>query len=48
MLGEKHGFGEFPCIVHVDPITQLSDDLSRYRPPGAPQFEPVHAACSSA
>ena len=40
LLGEKHGFGEFLCIVHIDPITQLSDHLSLYRPPGAPPFEP--------
>lgn len=40
LLGEKHGFGEFLCIVHIDPITQLSDHLSLYRRPGAPPFEP--------
>jgi DNA-binding CsgD family transcriptional regulator len=37
-LGENHGFGEFLCVVHLDPITQLSDHLSLYRPAGAAPF----------
>ena len=39
-LGQDHGFGEFLCIVHNDPITQLSDHLSLYRTPDATPFTP--------
>lgn len=37
-LGRKHGFGEFLCVIHIDPQTQLSVHLTLYRRPGAPRF----------
>lgn len=37
-LAERHGLGELICIIHVDPLTQLSDHLALYRRPGAPRF----------
>ncbi|MDR0208758.1 MAG: LuxR C-terminal-related transcriptional regulator [Pseudomonas putida] len=37
-LGAKHGFGEFLCIIHIDPQTQLSVHLTLYRAMGATAF----------
>lgn len=30
-LGRKHDFGEFLCIIHIDPLTQLRVHLTLYR-----------------
>ncbi|MDR2308602.1 MAG: LuxR C-terminal-related transcriptional regulator [Paucimonas sp.] len=30
-LGRRHGFGEFLCIIHIDPRTRLSVHLTLYR-----------------
>lgn len=38
-LAESHGFGEFLCIIHIDPRTQLSLHLSLYRRVGARPFD---------
>jgi DNA-binding CsgD family transcriptional regulator len=38
-LAQSHGFGEFLCIVHVDPQTQLCLHLSLYRQVGAKPFD---------
>ncbi|MED5608272.1 LuxR C-terminal-related transcriptional regulator [Pseudomonas sp. JH-2] len=38
-LAERHGFGEFLCIIHIDPRTQLSLHLSLYRRAGARPFD---------
>ncbi|THG83934.1 helix-turn-helix transcriptional regulator [Pseudomonas sp. A-1] len=37
-LAARHELGELICIIHVDPLTQLSDHLALYRQPGAPRF----------
>lgn len=37
-LAGRHDLGELICIIHIDPVTQLSDHLSLYRRPGAPRF----------
>lgn len=37
-LAARHDLGELICIIHIDPLTQLSDHLSLYRGPGAPRF----------
>ncbi|WP_375741364.1 LuxR C-terminal-related transcriptional regulator [Pseudomonas boanensis] len=37
-LGERHEIGEFLCVIHVDPQTQLSDHLTLYRAPAAKPF----------
>ncbi len=37
-LGARHGIGELLCVIHVDPITRLSDHVALYRTPGGPPF----------
>lgn len=37
-LGQRHDIGELLCVIHIDPVTQLSDHLALYRRPGAPRF----------
>lgn len=37
-LGERHGFGEFLCVIHTDPQTRLVDHLTLYRAPSATPF----------
>jgi DNA-binding CsgD family transcriptional regulator len=37
-LGERHGFCEFLCVIHIDPKTRLSDHLTLYRAPTAAPF----------
>lgn len=37
-LGERHGIGELLCVIHTDPVTQLSDHLALYRAQGAVPF----------
>lgn len=37
-LGERHGIGELLCVIHVDPLTCLSDHLTLYRKPAAAKF----------
>ncbi|EEG08588.1 helix-turn-helix transcriptional regulator [Pseudogulbenkiania ferrooxidans] len=37
-LGERYDIGELLCVIHTDPITQLSDHLALYRTPGAEAF----------
>ncbi|MDH1629652.1 helix-turn-helix transcriptional regulator [Pseudomonas mosselii] len=37
-LGARHGFGEFLCIIHIDPQTRLSVHLTLYRAHGAASF----------
>ena len=37
-LGARHDIGELLCVIHVDPITRLSDHIALYRTPGGPPF----------
>ncbi|WP_410970040.1 hypothetical protein, partial [Salmonella sp. SAL4458] len=37
-LGARHDIGELLCVIHVDPITRLSDHVALYRTPGGPPF----------
>jgi len=37
-LGRKHDFGEFLCIIHIDPLTQLRVHLTLYRKIAAAPF----------
>ena len=37
-LGARHGFGQFLCIIHIDPQTRLSVHLTLYRGPGDTPF----------
>lgn len=37
-LATKHDIAELICIIHTDPLTQLSDHLALYRQAGAPPF----------
>lgn len=37
-LATKHDIAELICIIHTDPLTQLSDHLALYRQKGAPPF----------
>ncbi|WNW11847.1 LuxR C-terminal-related transcriptional regulator [Pseudomonas sp. DTU_2021_1001937_2_SI_NGA_ILE_001] len=37
-LARRHGFGQFLCIIHIDPQTQLRVHLTLYRAIGAPAF----------
>lgn len=38
-LGRKHGFGEFLCVIHIDPQTHLSVHLTLYRHVGDTPFD---------
>ncbi|MBB3141443.1 helix-turn-helix transcriptional regulator [Halomonas organivorans] len=40
-LGERHGLGELVCVIHTNPLTQLTDHLSLYCPLGA-RFDDRH------
>ncbi|MDP9655303.1 UNVERIFIED_ORG: DNA-binding CsgD family transcriptional regulator [Pseudomonas putida] len=40
-LGERHGFGEFLCVITTDPKTQLVEHISLYRAPLAPRFTEI-------
>jgi DNA-binding CsgD family transcriptional regulator len=37
-LATRHDIAELICIIHTDPLTQLSDHLTLYRQAGAPRF----------
>ncbi|MGV8664087.1 helix-turn-helix transcriptional regulator, partial [Pseudomonas aeruginosa] len=37
-LDARHDLGELLCVIHVDPITPLSDHVALYRAPGGPPF----------
>jgi len=37
-LGQQHAIGELLCVIHIDPVTLLSDHLALYRQPGDPRF----------